>query len=449
MSGTGKTTLANLVGSSKNQLYDLGSATISITPKSGVDLYALDGMKRNSNHRHSELYANAVTIGLQKKQDLLIIVSLDLIWVDKILTEKIRKWVNSYYDQNKIHLMLVATHSHSTPQISNKFCNSARPDSLYLSFLYDQICKVIEKALKSQEKCYAKLTISRPNLAVNRRKRILSLAGLKRGLLKTKIANRPNFNEVCDDFLYSVWFYSEKDEEKAVLLNYACHPTLFRENAISSDYPGEVSCYLKKQVSEKLVVCFLQGFTGNIKANITQRSCFHYRGLFSYIYSCLFDRVQFNKSISPQQLKSFSVKLAMSSLERKKEKFINPQLFFSNTIVKLPLQAEQGGRHANLEISYISIGDKLRLITVGGEVFSEYSTWLRKILSSNGVDILTVGYCNDMVGYIPTQKAIKEGGYEVERTFTEFALPSPFLDKIESKIKSEIEKLIKISLIEK
>jgi len=91
----------------------------------------------------------------------------------------------------------------------------------------------------------------------------------------------------------------------------------------------------------------------------------------------------------------------------------------------------------------------LRLITVGGEVFSEYSTWLRKILSSNGVDILTVGYCNDMVGYIPTQKAIKEGGYEVERTFTEFALSSPFLDKIESKIKSEIEKLIKISLIEK
>ena len=45
--------------STKNQFYDLGTAVISITPEQGVDLYALDGIKRNSNHRHSELYANA------------------------------------------------------------------------------------------------------------------------------------------------------------------------------------------------------------------------------------------------------------------------------------------------------------------------------------------------------------------------------------------------------
>jgi hypothetical protein len=113
-------------------------------------------------------------------------------------------------------------------------------------------------------------------------------------------------------------------------------------------------------------------------------------------------------------------------------------------VVKLPLQNGISAQYVNLEISYVSIGDKLKIVALGGEIFTEYSIWLRNILPSDEVSFLTVGYCNDMAGYVPTYEAIHEGGYEVERAFTEFSYPSPFSDKIEGIVKKGIIELIEM-----
>jgi len=146
----------------EKQFYEIGAATLSITPEAGVSLYSLDGIVRTSSKIHSGLNVSAITIGCSK--DLLIIVSLDLIWVDKIFTEKVKKWLKQYiedYDY-RAHLVLAATHSHSTPQISKKICNSTKPDEHYLFFLYSQVCQVIKNALSNKEKCYAELSVTNP-----------------------------------------------------------------------------------------------------------------------------------------------------------------------------------------------------------------------------------------------------------------------------------------------
>ena len=107
-----------MVNDFKKQLYDIGASTVSITPEPGVDIYTLEGVLRTSDVVHSKLKANAITIEFLK--DVLIVVSLDLIWVDNVFTEKIRKWLRLEYKNQKTYLLLVATHSHSTPQISDK-----------------------------------------------------------------------------------------------------------------------------------------------------------------------------------------------------------------------------------------------------------------------------------------------------------------------------------------
>lgn len=430
----------------EKQFYEIGAATLSITPEAGVSLYSLDGIVRTSSKIHSGLNVSAITIGCSK--DLLIIVSLDLIWVDKIFTEKVKKWLKQYiedYDY-RAHLVLAATHSHSTPQISKKICNSTKPDEHYLFFLYSQVCQVIKNALSNKEKCYAELSVTNPKLTVNRRKKILSLDMLKRGIFKFIIANRPNYKSKIDDKLYTIWFYDLKSKEKAVLLNYACHPTLFRKNAVSADFPGAVSRNIKHQISEDVVVCFLQGFAGNVKADLTKYSCFHYSGFLPYIYSCLFDRLQFNKRISTKKLEDFSVNLAKSAMLRCESKKIYPKLLFYSKSIKLPLQGDISTKSENIDIFYISIANELKMVALGGEIFSEYSLWLRSFLMRYKVYSLTVGYCNSMVGYIPTHKAMLEGGYEVERTFEDFSHSSPFSDRIEGFIKHEIKKLIKMDL---
>ena len=91
----------------------------------------------------------------------------------------------------------------------------------------------------------------------------------------------------------------------------------------------------------------------------------------------------------------------------------------------------------------MSIGDELRIIALGGEIFAEYSLWLREFFLSKKLDLLTVGYCNGMVGYIPTFDAMLEGGYEVERSYKIFGYLFPFSSKLESILMKEVHKLIK------
>jgi len=423
-----------------DDLYNLGAAEIDITPKPGVDLYTLDNNPRNSNQIHSNLYASAILINQLK--DSLIIISLDLIWVDKDFSLSIQDWIRSKYDSIEIEVLLIASHSHSTPQISQKIQNSARPNSEYLSFLFNQICTLVENAWENIEQCYAMLSIANSQLSVNRRKKIIDTSSLKRGIIKKIIANRPNYNGACDDYLYCVWFYNNDRKEKAVLLNYASHASLYRGNAVSSDYPGEVSNYLKNEVSKDLIVCFLQGFTGNIKADLTINSFTNFHSMTSFIFNSFFDRVQFNKKITNTEIEVFSKKIGKIALERKKETLIKPYIFFINKTVKLPYKDLNEKNYANLDLYYVSISDKLKIFLVGGEIFTEYSIWIRDLLKKQNLNTLTVGYCNDMVGYVPTKEAINSGGYEVDRTSEEFALQGPFSDKIESILKNEIREIV-------
>ena len=192
-------------------------------------------------------------------------------------------------------------------------------------------------------------------------------------------------------------------------------------------------------------MCFLQGFAGNIKANITNSSCSNYKGFFSYMYGCIYDRIQFDKNISNQELNNFSIQLAKFALNRNTCKRLKKQIFFYSKIVNLPLNCDIKSQYPDIEILYLSIGKRLKAVFLSGEVFSEYSIWLRESLFNKDVDLLTVGYCNNMVGYIPTSKEINKGGYEVERSFIEFAHLYPFSDQIEKIIKQNVQNMVNFS----
>jgi hypothetical protein len=418
--------------------YNIGAAEENITPNPGVDLYSLDGVSRNSDKIHSDLVACAVAISHNKC--CIIIVSLDLIWIDDEFSLKIKKWVKTKSILTNTNVVIVATHSHSTPQISNKITNTARPNAQYNDILYSKICNLILKSIENMDQCYAKLSISSPGISVNRRKKILDPSQLKKFNFKTKIANRPNLKTQTDDLLYSIWFYDKNGIEKAVLLNYACHASLYRKNSVSSDYPGMIRAYLKNNLSPELKVCFLQGFSGDIKANIVESQCSNQRmSIKEILFSIIFDNYRFKKNITDYDIKKFSKILALNAIKNENTYDIHPKLSYLNKTIKLPLHNKLN--FINLELCYISLGKKLKMIMIGGEVFSQYSIWMRNYLSNKGIHLLTVGYCNDIVGYLPTKQAINEGGYEVERT-TDFPLKTTISEEIESIIKSEFIKVV-------
>jgi hypothetical protein len=75
--------------------------------------------------------------------------------------------------------------------------------------------------------------------------------------------------------------------------------------------------------------------------------------------------------------------------------------------------AAQAGRvidHRDAELFALRLGDVI-LLGANAEVFSEFTDWLRADTTRK---VYVMGYANGDMGYLPTQAAYAEGGYEVE-----------------------------------
>jgi neutral ceramidase len=80
----------------------------------------------------------------------------------------------------------------------------------------------------------------------------------------------------------------------------------------------------------------------------------------------------------------------------------------------------------------IALGDQLTLVALSGEVVVDYAIRLQKELGGAGRTLWVAAYANDVIGYIPSVRVLKEGGYEGGEAFYGSTWPTPFSDDIES-----------------
>ena len=98
-----------------------------------------------------------------------------------------------------------------------------------------------------------------------------------------------------------------------------------------------------------------------------------------------------------------------------------------------------------LETSYpypvqvIHFGDDIAMVTLGGEVVVDYSLRIKKELGKPVVWM--AGYSNDVMGYIPSLRVLKEGGYEGGGAMIYGSHPGPWSEKVEETIISAVMRL--------
>ena len=81
-----------------------------------------------------------------------------------------------------------------------------------------------------------------------------------------------------------------------------------------------------------------------------------------------------------------------------------------------------------------AIGDKLTLLALSGEVVVDYAIRLRGELAGDGRALWVAAYANDVIGYIPSVRVLKEGGYEAGEAFYGSVWPAPLADDIEATV---------------
>ena len=79
-----------------------------------------------------------------------------------------------------------------------------------------------------------------------------------------------------------------------------------------------------------------------------------------------------------------------------------------------------------------TFGDSLAMVFLPGEVVVDYSLRLKKDLDAHRLWINA--YANDAPCYIPSERVLKEGGYEAGGAMVYYDVPAPFKPGLEQRI---------------
>ena len=110
---------------------------------------------------------------------------------------------------------------------------------------------------------------------------------------------------------------------------------------------------------------------------------------------------------------------------------------------ELMLKALDAGRPID-EVEYpveaVRFGHSLTLLALGGEVTVDYA--LRVKREFHGEPVITAGYSNDVMSYIPSARVLHEGGYEAVDSMPYYGLAGPYASDVEDRIFAAIHKVM-------
>jgi neutral ceramidase len=95
--------------------------------------------------------------------------------------------------------------------------------------------------------------------------------------------------------------------------------------------------------------------------------------------------------------------------------------------------------HYPYPVQVWQFGSGLTLIALGGEPVVDYA--LRFKAEYGWENTWVAGYSNDVMGYVPSLRVLKEGGYEAGRAMVNYGRPGPLASGVEEAIAGKVAEL--------
>lgn len=403
----------------------LGTYEIDMTPELPISLAGFAHRDGKASEVHSPLFLK--TYYFEKEDHAFLLMIGDVIWWDDRFVDIWRRRLADEYSLTPESICFHATHNHSGPQTSDAFTSLlGDPEPIFIESLEEKILKSVKYAIANKEP----VTITRGQTT--------SDIGVYRRLQhENKIRMMPNLSVPINKDVTVITFENAKQEVKAMLIHFSCHPTSTDANIVSAEYTG-VCCSRLKETYRYAVIGFLQGCCGDVRPALINGDEF-YRGslremeaIGNQLAEDILSGIN-NETIICSHLQSQCVKLP---LQFQTNYTVNEEI--ETEVLEIWEQHIEQKKEAILEIQLFEISPELRFLFFNGEMVQGYSEYIRNL----DPRVLALGYSNGMLGYIPTENQLMEGGYEAEEFIYYFGLPAPFHIKTEKVIQNAIENIL-------
>lgn len=418
-----------------------GFAKQSITPKFPVYLSGF-AKERKSTGKLDDLYVKVMVI--ENDDELYGVFAYDLVGIDHLILDQVKDAMRSR-NLKEENFLFAATHTHSGPggilETRNGLLKPA--EELFVKTDICQVNRITESSILALESAIANIKEASIYYATD------TLDGVG--------DNRNNKNYKGDRNIHAL-FVEQEDGHKAVLLNYACHPTVlnFTNNKVSADFPGAIQKAMEPHGYDMSI--YLNGSCGDISTRFSRQGSDEKEVL---RYGKLFEEklLQMREAANKIDIHEIKFTHVTKTLQLKKADTIeHAEVELDVCMKQLDNAIAQGisgsdlrliesykeGAEANLRLAKNAIALKTYdvnilfieinqhfTVCVPGELFSELSNpYVNEYVNF-------VGYANGYVGYFADRIAYDQYCYE--------ALSSPFEkgqgEEMMAYIETEIKRL--------
>jgi hypothetical protein len=363
-----------------------------------------DARKEPFKGVHDQLFASALYFGSKEKAVLLI--SADLIGYRKKFVEETGNKISELTGVPPRNIMMTAVHNHGAP-ISKAYEDDV-PDAVneYMKELQQKLINISVQAYKNAVPFRMGTGTGFCDMNINRRAEFADGS-----IWLGRAPGKP-----CDHDVEVIRFEDLNKNILAVLINWPCHGTASgQENyEITGDWPGAAARYIKKQVGEKVVVAVTAGASGDINPIYGPGDNFDEIEAVGYHVGKA-ARETFSK-IETYPVETVDAVTDFLVLPGKQEcKDHYPHMTFEK------------GPDVEVGLTVFRIGTMV-LAGISGEVMNEIGTNIKQQSPYKSTVVIT--HCNGSSGYICTDKAFPEGGYEVQVTRLMPGAEKPLTDRI-------------------
>ncbi|MCG3148201.1 MAG: hypothetical protein PCFJNLEI_01644 [Verrucomicrobiae bacterium] len=415
-------------------MMNVGFGQACITPPLGLPMEGL-GQIGGIERIHDDLFARVLWFEQDDRQ--LVILSLDLLFFERTVTDRLRGAVARLFDLKLNEVLLNFTHTHAGPRCS-EWHYSGKVDPVYLDKVEQGILVAVGAAAQSREpvECWAGATTT--DLPVSRR--CVNAAGHAEWL--------PNpAAEVCRHLPVAI-FKTPAGAVKAVVFSAACHPSMIYTLDVSAEWPGVAVRRLNEHFQTSGSV-FLQGAAGDTKPRQVADSDKWRPGTWEEMEA------------AGREIADAVIRAPLQQIEPDL-RIVTEETFWPlgalPTRTELQTVADKPDRRAwavdmlrRLELfgrlpdavpmtfHGVQLGKGLRLIALECEMVGELGNLIRRE-SPAGVTF-PLGYTNGCAIYLPSDRQLPEHGYEVD-SFWEYHWPAPLAPGINDRLRGLVRGLM-------
>lgn len=410
------------------QTHLMGVAKVDVTPTFPVILSGYAGRPQTMTQDVSQpLWARAIAIGSDASGPA-VLIAVDNCGVSAAIRRAVGVEAERLHGISRNRLTITSTHTHSAPMLTGVLSNLLIRDMTdhessavdrYTQQLTQQLVTVIGEALENRIEVRLSLSRGRVDFAINRRG-----AG------------------IVDHELPLIVATDIDGVRRAVITNYACHCVAagsglnlcgdwagYAATAIESDHPGAtaivlIGCGADQNPSQRDSVQAARD-QGQMLADEVRR---------------LLDTPQ--TEIAGNLSTGFTeIALPLAELPSRSEwETRASDTGIAGYHARKNLDRLSRGETLPTEILYPiqtwTFGDDLAMIFLGGEVVVDYAYRLRKSFDADRLWV--TAYANDVACYIPSERVLKEGGYEGGDAMVWYDQPAIFAGGLEDLIVNEV-----------